>query len=444
MSSSATINDNDSLFKSGWLKKKGGFLGVWHKVYVELKMTELYVRKNEKETKIDRRIIITSSTNVKLDDHKNDSSIMIQNENEEPLCLKCSDKDELGKWFLALRSSTFHNSQLSMESFNIISVIGRGFFGKVSLVEKKDTKELYAIKTVHKMRLLQSNKVHTILAERNIMRRCEHPFIVSLKFAFQSATKFYLGLEFIAGGEIFSLMRRRITFSPKQIQLYVAEIALALHHLHSSGIIYRDLKPENILIDVDGHLKLTDFGLSKDISLTKFTHSFCGTPDFMAPEVIEKKSYSFAVDWWGLGILTYEFYFQKCPFYDDNRNRMFSKIVLSDPVFPPETKPEVVDFIKSLLSKNPQTRGNFETLKDHPFWNGLNFDYVLQKKYVPEYVPPIKDPKKVEMFEDEFTHEQAIDSIATPILGENGIFHNFSFMGSVNEHQTAGTDDNTK
>lgn len=440
---SSSVDDKSCLYKSGWLKKKGGLLGMWQKVYVELKQTELYVRKSDKETKIERRFIIDSSTVVKLVENKNERCLMIrgnEKNDKNELYLKCSDDDLLGQWFLALRSATFHNALLSMNSFNIISVIGRGFFGKVMLVEKKDTKELFAIKTVHKMRLLQSNKINTILAERNIMRGIEHPFIVGLKFSFQSATKFYLGLEFIAGGEIFSLLRRRIKFSPKQIQLYVAEIALALNHLHSIGIIYRDLKPENILIATDGHLKLTDFGLSKDISAVKSTHSFCGTADFMAPEVIEKKSYSFPVDWWGLGILTYEFYYGECPFYDDNRNRMFSKISLSDPRFPKDSDPDVVDFIKALLVKNPQGRGNFETLKNHPFWNGINFDDVLAKKYTPEYIPPVKDPRKVEMFEDEFTKEQAIDSIATPVLGDNTIFKNFSFIGSIGEDGASNED----
>ncbi|OHT07173.1 AGC family protein kinase [Tritrichomonas foetus] len=427
--------DSDCLFKSGWLKRKGGVFGMWQKCYCELKQTELYVRKSDKTQNIDRRIIITATTTVKLIDHKNEHYIMINSGGNDPLCLKSKNTDKLGQWFLALRSSTFHNSLLSIDSFNIISVIGRGFFGKVMLVEKKDTKELFALKTVHKMRLLQSKKVNTILAERNIMRRCEHPFIVSIKFAFQSATKFYLGLEYIAGGEIFSLMRRHAIFTQHQIQLFVAEIALALNHLHSIGIIYRDLKPENILVGTDGHLKLTDFGLSKDISVVQSTHTFCGTVDFMAPEVIEKKSYSFPVDWWGLGILTYEFFFGRSPFYDDNRNRMFSKISLSEPTFPPDTKPEISDFIKQLLHKNPQERGNFDKLKNHPFWDGINFDDVLAKKYTPEYIPPIRDPKQVEMFEDEFTQEQAIDSIATPVLGDNTVFKNFTFMGSLDEEE---------
>ena len=119
---------------------------------------------------------------------------------------------------------------------------------------------------------------------------------------------------------------------------------------------------------------------------------------------------------------------------------MFSKISLSDPRFPKDSDPDVVDFIKALLVKNPQGRGNFETLKNHPFWNGINFDDVLAKKYTPEYIPPVKDPRKVEMFEDEFTKEQAIDSIATPVLGDNTIFKNFSFIGSIGEDGASNED----
>ena len=230
-----------------------------------------------------------------------------------------NDHDNLVKWVIALRSASFFNPNLSMDCFNIISVIGRGFFGKVMLVQNKNTNELYAIKTVHKNRLIQSNKVHTILAERFILGKVKHPFIVEMRMAFQSVSKFYILMEYVKGGDLFGLLKRtsndfenldhqlstisnsssrssslsdyhqnttnkmpskgKYKIPLSQVKLYVAELALALNYLHSLGIVYRDLKPENILLAEDGHIKLTDFGLSKDISKSQLTGTFCGTAD---------------------------------------------------------------------------------------------------------------------------------------------------------------------
>lgn len=428
-----SLEDQDGLCRVGWLKRKNGI--IWSKCYCELHQTELYVRKSEKTKKIDIRLQITANTTIKLDDTKSSHILTIELPEGKNLRLKSKDNDDLDQWFLALRSSTFHNAKLSMECFDIISVLGRGYFGKVMLVAQKDTHELFAIKTVHKMRLLQYQKTQTILAERNIMRRCEHPFIVELKFAFQTATKFYLGLEYIAGGELFGLIRKQSVFPLSQVRLYIAEIGLALDHLHANGIVYRDLKPENILIGTDGHIKLTDFGLAKDISKLGTTHTFCGTADFMAPEMVEKKSYSYSVDWWGLGILAYELLCGRNPFHNENRSRMFARICLDEPVFPPNLDPNAVDFVKKLLTKNPNTRGTFQTLKNHPFWDGLNFDDVLAKKITPDYIPVVTDPRRPDNFDAEFTNETAIDSIATPPLGEKHVFQNFSFMGVLDSNK---------
>lgn len=425
------IDPHSDLCKSGWLKKKSGLM--WKKVYCELHQTELYVRKNDHAQKINTRIPISANTDIKLNEDKK-KSISVSNEGSKTYYFRCSDEDEIVKWFLELRSATFHNALLSMDDFDILSVLGRGYFGKVMLVKKKKTQDLFAIKTVHKMRLVQSKKVHTMLAERNIMRKIKHPFIVDLLFAFQSATKFYLGLEYIPGGELFQLIRKQAVLPLPQVRQYIAEVGLALDHLHKVGIVYRDLKPENILINTDGHLKLTDFGLAKDIG-NETTRTFCGTADFLAPEIIEKHAYSFTVDWWALGILTYELLFGRCPFYDENRTKMFSKISLSEPVFPPNADPNVVDFIKKLLTKSPQTRPTFEDLIDHPFWEGLKMDDVMAKSITPVYIPEITDPSKPIYFDEEFTNENAIDSIATPAVGDKNVFRNFSFVENNNDSE---------
>jgi serine/threonine protein kinase len=420
--------DPDGLQKSGWLKRKCAFPGIWSKCYCELHQTEFYVRKSDKSPKIEVCIHITAQTQIQYIDHKHFCYIRIDAGDPQPLKLRGSKADLVTEWFVVLRSATFHNPMMSMDSFTILSVLGRGFFGKVMLVSNTITNELYALKTVHKMRLLQSQKVHTILAERNIMGRVAHPFIVSLLFAFQSATKFYLGLEYIPGGELLSLMRARGVFPLSQVRLYIAELSLALNHLHSIGIVYRDLKPENILIAADGHLKLTDFGLAKDLSRLRLTGSFCGTAEYMAPEIIERQEYSFSVDWWALGVLAYALMFGVTPFHDENKAKMFMKISCHEPAFGPDAEPASVDFVRKLLVKDPHRRASFQTLSGHDFWDGLSFDDVLAKRITPEFIPTITDLRSAENFDPEFTGEEALDSLATPPIGDENVFQNFSFV----------------
>ena len=158
-------------------------------------------------------------------------------------------------------------------------MIVKGYYGKVMLCKEKKTHKIYAVKTVHKERLIKSGKIHTIFAERNVLLKVKHPFIVQIRFAFQTNTKFYLGLEYISGGELFKHLADSHKLSLDEVRLYVAEVALALDYMHSQHIVYRDLKPENILIDLDGHLKLTDFGLVKDLSSNNTTSTFCGTAE---------------------------------------------------------------------------------------------------------------------------------------------------------------------
>ncbi|OHT06835.1 Serine/threonine-protein kinase Sgk1 [Tritrichomonas foetus] len=415
----------------GNLKKKTKVLGAWKSCFAELNNTELILKKNEKAKKIDHQVKITHNTRIRyIEEGKNPRIVIEFNENEnENITLTTKDSDNLVRWVLALRSATFYNPQISMDSFKIISVLGRGFFGKVMLVQKKDTKELFAIKTVHKARLIQSKKVQTILAERSILGKVKHPFIVEMNFAFQNATKFYLIMEYVPGGELFGLIKRSKMLPLTQVRLYIAEMALALQYLHKIGIVYRDLKPENILIATDGHLKLTDFGLSKDIGTVRLTKTFCGTGEFMAPEMIDQRLYAYAVDWWSLGILTYLLCFGKTPFFDENKAKMFKNITGSEPSFPKDADKEAVDLIKGLLTKDPQQRFGFEKVSKHKFFHKMNFDDVLNKKIKPEFIPEIKDPLKPEYFDAEFTNEAAVDSIATPSLEqEHEAFNGFSYI----------------
>ncbi|CAJ0759564.1 3094_t:CDS:2, partial [Entrophospora sp. SA101] len=199
-------------------------------------------------------------------------------------------------------------SNLKPGSFEILKLIGKGNFGKVFQVRKKDTNRIYAMKVLHKQDLIERREVEHTLAEKNILIRAEScPFLVGLKFSFQTRTHLYLVTDFMNGGELFWHLQNEVRLSEERAKFYAAEIVLALEHLHKYNIVYRDLKPENILLDATGHIALCDFGLCKEnLATGQTTNTFCGTSEYLAPEVLAECGYGKSVDWWSLGILFYE------------------------------------------------------------------------------------------------------------------------------------------
>jgi serine/threonine protein kinase len=342
----------------------------------------------------------------------------IQIPDEEPIVLATETRNNALRWITAIQTvcSPPPVSAISMNEFRILSVLGRGFYGKVLLCQKLDTKEVYAIKSIQKKRLHESGNPASVITERNILMKAHHPFIVNLCFAFQTASKFYLGLEYAPGGELFYHMEKNGTIQVDDARLYVAEIGLALSYLHSIGVVYRDLKPENVLLDRDGHIKLTDFGLSKALTDSGTTSTFCGTSEYLAPEVVLRTPYSYPIDMWALGVLTYEMIFGTTPFYDDNKSRMFSAIASREPSFPPKLDSRISDFISKLLTKNPAERPTFEDMKSHPFFEGLDWPTVCNRGYRANFIPHTNDPLKPTNFDPEFTNEVAVDSFVPPAL----------------------------
>lgn len=294
--------------------------------------------------------------------------------------------------------------------------------------KEKGLTSFFALKSIHKNRLLEAGKSETVIIERDIMLRAAHPFIVSLHFSFQSASKYFFGLQYAPGGELFFHMDSVGTIPVNDCRLYAAEIGLALEHLHSLGIIFRDLKPENILFDAEGHIKLTDFGLSKSLSLDQTTNTFCGTSDYLSPEVVLGQPYSFGVDIWSLGILCYEMLLGVSPFSSDNKTILFQNIVNSDPYFPPQLDSRISDFISKLLTKNPRERPTFTQMKTHLFFEGFDWDKVYRKEYHPSFIPKIADPLSTAYFDPLFTAEPAYDSLISPTFGDIGNIQGFSYV----------------
>lgn len=259
---------------TGWVDRRG-ILGFWSRRFASLCANCLSIFKDETCCRLQSTYEITSDTRVEILENEKRPRFKISFVGET-LSLQCDSNDERLRWVLAIRGCAFpQQAPLSMDNFDIIAVIGRGFYGKVMLCQHSETHERVAVKSIRKSTLFQTNKVHTVLSERNVLSRVNHPFIVSLKFAFQTPAKFYLGLEYAPGGELFHYMQTEGCLSLEDIRLYMAEICLALDYLHSHGIIYRDLKPENVLLDADGHVKLTDFGLAKTLRGELWTATFC-------------------------------------------------------------------------------------------------------------------------------------------------------------------------
>ena len=417
---------------SGNLKRKGAFLGIIHNCFCELSPSQLYVKKAKESEKYEFVIEITPDTKVEVVNEKLSRLIISNslNEKSSTFTFLSPDSETIASWAIALRSCVLRPPPgITIDSFDIISVIGRGFYGKVMLVKNKVNGDYYAMKTIRKNRLFKTKKIYTVMNERNILVKVNHPFVVKLFYSFQTDSKFYLILEYVPGGELFKHLKEKIKLTPAEARIYLAEIGLAMEYLHSMGIVYRDIKTENILLDKDGHIKITDFGLSKDISLeNENTNSFCGTPEYIAPEIISRDAYSYTVDWWSFGILAYEMLYGCTPFYSVNRSRLLQQILREDIAYPPGATQIQKNFIGAFLIKDPAKRATFDSMKNDPFWDGLNFDDVLQKKIKPSFIPDLATAESTNNFDEEFTQEIAADSLGSPAMLRNPNIPGFSYV----------------
>ncbi|KAF9643504.1 Pkinase-domain-containing protein [Thelephora ganbajun] len=323
---------------------------------------------------------------------------------------------------LAYQPST---GPLSIDDFELITVIGKGSFGKASSpirlhpvlqVRKLNTGRIYALKTIRKQHIVERGEITHTLAERFVLTRVNNPFIVPLKFSFQSEQKLYLVLAFVNGGELFHHLFREQRFNEERSRFYSAELLLALEHLHDLDVVYRDLKPENILLDYTGHIALCDFGLCKlNMKDSDMTNTFCGTPEYLAPEILNGQGYNKVIDWWTLGVLLYEMLAGLPPFYDEVTDKMYKKILHNPLVFGDEISPLARSILTGLLNRDPSQRlgvNGAEEIKRHPFFaQHIDFERLLQKKIQPPFKPSVSSPVDVSNFDTVFTAEEPTDSV---------------------------------
>jgi len=285
------------------------------------------------------------------------------------------------------------SSRVGPDDFEPLKVLGDGCFGKVMLVRRKGTNDVFAMKSIHKDHVIKNKKVRHTKTERNVMTQLRHPFIMQLHFAFQSGGKLYLVMDYFSGGDMFFHLSRERRFSIPRARFYAAEIVLAIEALHAEGFIYRDLKPENVLLGADGHLCLTDFGLSKEsVQDNELVHTFVGTTEYLAPEILRQRGYTKAVDWWSLGVLLYEMVVGSPPFYSKNRQLTFRLILSAELNFPEGMDAQCVHLIRALLTREPKKRlgsgsHGAADVRAHPFFESIDWASLMTKTLPPPFVP---------------------------------------------------------
>uniref|UniRef100_A0A8C1M855 non-specific serine/threonine protein kinase n=1 Tax=Cyprinus carpio TaxID=7962 RepID=A0A8C1M855_CYPCA len=302
--------------------------------------------------------------------------------------------------------------------FELCKVLGQGSFGKVFLVRKitgPDAGQLYAMKVLKKATLKVRDRVRTKM-ERDILVEVNHPFIVKLHYAFQTEGKLYLILDFLRGGDLFTRLSKEVMFTEEDVKFYLAELALALDHLHGLGIIYRDLKPENILLDNDGHIKLTDFGLSKESAdHENKAYSFCGTVEYMAPEVVNRRGHTHSADWWSYGVLMFEMLTGTLPFQGKDRKETMT-MILKGPISAPQSVQE-------------------ESRQPHSFFTKIDWNKLYRKEVAPPFKPVIQRPDDTFYFDSEFTAKTPRDSPGVPpSANAHQLFRGFSFVSLHHSH----------
>ncbi|KAL4867705.1 hypothetical protein BDV12DRAFT_117404 [Aspergillus spectabilis] len=309
----------------------------------------------------------------------------------------------------ATRTERTTKGKYTLDDFAIQRTLGTGSFGRVHLVQSKHNHRYYAIKVLKKAQVVKMKQIEHTNDERRMLNRVRHPFLITLWGTWQDARNLYMVMDFVEGGELFSLLRKSQRFPNPVAKFYAAEVTLALEYLHSLDIIYRDLKPENLLLDRHGHLKITDFGFAKEVP--DITWTLCGTPDYLAPEVVASKGYNKSVDWWSLGILIFEMLCGFTPFWDQGSPvKIYQNILQGRVKFPPYLHPDAVDLLSRLITSDLTKRlgnlhGGPEDIKNHPWFAEVTWDRLLRKEIDAPYVPPIRggqgDASQYENYQEE-------------------------------------------
>uniref|UniRef100_A0A8C5GGR3 non-specific serine/threonine protein kinase n=1 Tax=Gouania willdenowi TaxID=441366 RepID=A0A8C5GGR3_GOUWI len=321
--------------------------------------------------------------------------------------------EEREEWMRAIQSVAnslkMREQEEEEDDFEYLKLLGKGTFGKVILVKEKSTGVHYAMKILRKMVIIAKDEVAHTVTESRVLQNTRHPFLTTLKYAFQTHDRLCFVMEYANGGELFFHLSRERVFTEDRARFYGAEIVSALEYLHSRDVVYRDLKLENLMLDKDGHIKITDFGLCKEgITPDATMKTFCGTPEYLAPEVLEDNDYGRAVDWWGMGVVMYEMMCGRLPFYNQDHERLFELILMEEIRFPRNLSPDAKSLLAGLLKKDPKQRlgggtNDAKEVMSHKFFTTINWKDVEQRKLVPLFRPQVTSETDTRYFDEEFT-----------------------------------------
>nr|ADZ96018.1 aPKC kinase polarity protein short isoform 2 [Paracentrotus lividus] len=314
------------------------------------------------------------------------------------------------------------NSPISLDDFEMLRVIGRGSYAKVLLVELKATSRVYAMKVIKKELVTDDEDIDWVQTEKHVFETASnHPFLVGLHSCFQTVSRLFFVIEFVSGGDLMFHMQRQRRLPEEHARFYSSEISLALNFLHEGGVIYRDLKLDNVLLDADGHIKLTDYGMCKEgLRPGDTTSTFCGTPNYIAPEILRGEDYDFSVDWWALGVLMFEMLAGRSPFDivgnadhpDQNTEDYLFQVILEKPIrIPRSLSVKAASVLKGFLNKNPIERlgchpqTGFGDITGHPFFKTIDWERIESRQVTPPYKPHLQSDRDLEHFDPQFTEE---------------------------------------
>jgi serine/threonine protein kinase len=359
---------------------------------------ELFYYKKQGETEALGSIPIKDTAVTELPSQEH--GFVVQGPNlPRPYNLSASSAEDKSKWINAInkaRDDLSGNSKddgeemifnegakkVGLKDFEILGDLGSGQFGKVKKAQLKGTNQIFAMKVMKKEDIVKNGMVESCKAEKAIMQNITHPYIVKLHYAFQTKDKLYLVMDLLSGGELFEHLSKAGKFSEEKCRLFSAQVASALDHVHKNNIIYRDLKPENLVLDGEGHCVLTDFGLAKqNMGSGNQTYTFCGTPEYVAPEILKGTGHNKAVDWWSLGILIYEMLTGLPPFYSENVNEMYELILNKQLTFPDFVSNDAKDIITQLLQRDPSKRlSDGDKIKAHAFYSSIDWQKLSRRE----------------------------------------------------------------
>jgi serine/threonine protein kinase len=387
---------------SGWTMLKGSLLSGWQRRWVVLRSRSLclYTAPN---AELKAEIDITESVVGPITDKK-PFTFEVKNAKKSIVLAAFSDPEATAWIDQISRAIRQQFLKVSLSDFDILKVLGTGAYGKVRMVRLRPTDQIFAMKSLSKRKLADLGLVEHTIAERNVLLNASHPFLVSARYSFQTDTKVFMVMDYIQGGEILERLRLESKFSEAHARLYLAELVLAIEYLHSMNIVHRDLKPENVLIDEKGHCRITDFGLVREaMGRDDTTTTFCGTPDYMAPEMVQRRPYTRSVDWWALGVLAFEMLVGYPAFADPNVPKMYRMIVTAEIVFPRDVSADAQSLINGLCQKDGSKRlgagerGTAE-IREHPFFQSIDWGKVLAQTIPMPWIPPVEEVTEASQF----------------------------------------------